>query len=407
MITSRSVALRNLLAENFRANPLYELVLFDRLPPSEQAMLIDLRSDQDFYGILRPRVANGLAIKSVCRNAALLYLTLREPGALPSYLTNNPVPDTNQSIAELVLDGVLEVKQVSDGTFVSGSEAYPVLYADRLPDKTRGTLSELSINALRYAQAFETEDAGRLSARLYFYNRTAASPRWLRQLPNEDSVLDWLGLSEGGPLRRRLRATWSELAASEISDGWRVWRRRNYSLSLSEQPDYKLYVSPLVSTMPEAFGKTIEVLGSSAAVRFKIGRDVYGLLRPDKFVAYFPTYETVAEAATSLRTILGDCSPHGVPFTADLTGDGLLSWGMDPPRSQRLLGWQPFESWRLWITNRLATSLIAARAATNRAIEPWRFAMERLELQGVDTGSWIPSRSIWNAAGQGEGGNCP
>jgi hypothetical protein len=381
-------------AARFRANPRYELVLFDRLPSDQQAVLTDLRADPDFYGILRPRDSSGLAIKSVCRDTALLYLTLQEPGALPGYVAANRSPDTNQSIAEMVLDGVLEIMRSVDGAFVSGAEAYSLLYTDRQLDCAVGKLARLSTDALRYGQALEIEDAGKLSARLYFYNRDPASPRWLRDLPNEDAVLEWMGLTVGSPLWRRLRLTWSEVPASERSEGWRVWHRRN-SQSRSAQTYFKLYVSPLAKTIPEAFARTLEMLSASHALRFKIGRDVYGLLRPDKLVAYFPTFEAVAEASESLRAVLHDCPAHGVPFTAELTDDGMLSWGMDPPRDQHLLGWQEFESWRLWLTNRLATSLIAARAAKTGPIEPWRFAMERIALEGINTATWTPSLAIW------------
>jgi hypothetical protein len=338
---------------------------------------------------------DGLAIKSVCRDTALLYLTLKESGPLPGYLTGSPAPDTNQAIAELVLDGVLEIKREGDNEFVSGSNAYPLLYADRPTERTGGALARLSVDALRYAQALEIDDAGKLSARLYFYNRQPASPRWLRDLPDEAAVAEWIGLGQDGPLVRKMRQSWSELAPPVPSDGWRVWRRRTESLARKGKTDYKLYVSPLASAMPDAFGRIVEVIGASEAVRFKVGRDVYGLLRPDKLVAYFPSFEAVSEAAESLRDALPGCQPHGVPFTAELTPDGLISWGMDPPRDRRILGWQEFESWRLWLTNRLATSLVAARSTVTGSIEPWRFAMERMELQGVDTTTWVPSQAIW------------
>ena len=44
-----------------------------------------VRKDPDFYGILRPRPgeAAALGVKSVDRETALLFLTLREPGPLP------------------------------------------------------------------------------------------------------------------------------------------------------------------------------------------------------------------------------------------------------------------------------------------------------------------------------------
>jgi hypothetical protein len=78
-------------------------------------------------------------------------------------------------------------------------------------------------------------------------------------------------------------------------------------------------------------------------------------------------------------------------------------------------------SWRLWLTNRLARALIAAVAAPSSALplpgvsgaaglagaaagetmEPWRFAVERLRLEGVDTDSWTPGGSLWRRQEEG------
>src|SRR5262249_12793704 len=80
------VALQDILDADFRGNPSYELVLFDRLPSDQREALKDLTNDPDFYGVLLPREGTGHAIKSVCRDTALLYLTLTEPGPLPSYV---------------------------------------------------------------------------------------------------------------------------------------------------------------------------------------------------------------------------------------------------------------------------------------------------------------------------------
>jgi hypothetical protein len=74
-----TVTLRNILDADFRANPAYDLVLFDRLPLEQREALKDLRNDPDFYGVLLPREGSGRAVKSVCRDTALLYLTLSRP----------------------------------------------------------------------------------------------------------------------------------------------------------------------------------------------------------------------------------------------------------------------------------------------------------------------------------------
>ena len=46
------VLLKNITGACFRANPGYQLVLFDRLPPEQQEALRDLTRDPDFYGVL-------------------------------------------------------------------------------------------------------------------------------------------------------------------------------------------------------------------------------------------------------------------------------------------------------------------------------------------------------------------
>lgn len=76
----------DILESVFCANPRYELVLFDRLPPAQRELLKDFRKDPDFYGLLRPLDESGLGVKSVSRDIALLYLTLKQPDKIPGYV---------------------------------------------------------------------------------------------------------------------------------------------------------------------------------------------------------------------------------------------------------------------------------------------------------------------------------
>src|SRR5260370_37417610 len=115
---NNGVALKNILDAEFRASPGYDLVLFDRLPPDQREALANLKNDPDFYGVLLPREGNARGIKSVCKDTALLYLTLNQAGALPAYLPAALGERCNQAAAELVLDGVLEIAR--DGRFVCG-----------------------------------------------------------------------------------------------------------------------------------------------------------------------------------------------------------------------------------------------------------------------------------------------
>jgi hypothetical protein len=127
---------------------------------------------------------------------------------------------------------------------------------------------------------------------------------------------------------------------------------------------------------------------------FKIGKDIYGLLRPDKIVAYCKSFEELSCLANTLLPEIKEYPAQGVPFTAGFGDTGILSWGTDPPDEVQVSNEINRESWRLWVTNRLAVALLAARAATTD-LEPWQFALERMRLEGVNTEKWIPSQTIW------------
>jgi hypothetical protein len=133
-----------------------------------------------------------------------------------------------------------------------------------------------------------------------------------------------------------------------------------------------------------------EVLPDSSAHFFKVGRSATGLLRPDKLVVYFRDFEPLEQAARELAIRLSGCAAHGVPFTASLGDDGLLSWGVDPLPEKGALSWRGPESWRLWVTNRLASALVSARKNITGTLQPWQFALERLRLENVDTITWAP-----------------
>ena len=112
-------------------------------------------------------------------------------------------------------------------------------------------------------------------------------------------------------------------------------------------------------------------------------------------VLYFPNQERLFAVASELASLLKGTAPHGVPFSAEITSDGLLSWGMDPPQRDRILAWQESESWRLWVVRRLAAAIIAVQADPRSTIAPSQFALERLRHEGVDVDTWMPSASIW------------
>lgn len=385
----------DLTSRRFRAGRAYELVVFDRLPVAEQAALGELYSDPDFYGVLKPVEASGLTVKVVGRDTALLWLTLREPGPLPFFvLRGNDPAGAARAMTDLVLDKVLEIE---DGDrFVAGATAAELLLGGA-GGAPAHRLAELSLAALRYAETLGITDPDALSARLYAFHRQPVTAAWGRRLPEREAVLSFVGAAEGTPRRRHLDRNWRLAPAGEIP-GWLAFSPRETGRERGSRKSYKLYVSPTIEELPAAFDAALGELGERGGGHFKVGENAAGLLRPDKLVLYFDELDDLLAAASRLEARLSGVTPHGVPFSAEIAAQGLLSWGMDPPKSERLLSWQEHGSWRVWVVRRLAAALIAAGAAEERTMPPWRFAVERMRREGVDVDRWTPSAAIWQAA---------
>ncbi|MFY9826913.1 MAG: hypothetical protein WAM82_36505 [Thermoanaerobaculia bacterium] len=345
---------QEILGRELRANPLYELVLFDRLEPELRRTLANLEKESGFYGVLRPAEGAALGLKSVDRDTALLFLTLRQPGRLPGYARLLAGEGAARVAAQLVADGVLEIA-TGDGGFVSGAAASPLLWGEGgETGKGRGRLADLSRAALRYGQSLALDDPLRLSLRLYGFNRRPLTPAWKRLLPEAAAVERHLGIAPGGPHRRLLDRSWSRSGSSEA---WLSWRWRGVDAGGDggrlggAGATWKLYVSPVPEALAGRFGRILDALAAARAPQFKIGLDAAGLLRPDKLVAYFPSFERLAAAAEALTGRLGDTPAQDVPFTSEIAAGGLLSWGVDPPAEGP---WSGRESWRLWLTLAIA-----------------------------------------------------
>lgn len=387
--------LRPILDRIFRANPGYELVAYNRLPAEQQELFVNLRRDPDFYGILRPRDGASLAVKSACRDTALLFLTLQEPDALPPFVLAGDSGETNRALAMLVLDGVFEME--TNGRMVHGAEAFADICEPPAAAAAISGIAAISRQALQYGQSLPLTEAAALSARLYSYGRLPLSPEWRRKYPNEDAVRRCLGVEPDGANTARLAQDWHALPPDPDNDGWIAWQSRHAPPPAEAM--YKLYVSPHPDHLRAAFDVMTPALTAARAHAFKVGKDLPGVLRPDKFVAYFATLAQVRQAAGAILDQLANCPAHGVPFTAEL-GSPLVSWGIDPPIESDAPVWLSRQSWRLWVTNRLALALLSARQndtqSDTQGMAPWQFAIERLRLEGVDTDTWTPIREERN-----------
>lgn len=379
----------------FRANPRYELVLLDRLASAERELLGE--PDGDLYGVLRPRRGTGLVARSVSSETALLFLTLSEPGPLPAYVVARLGSDMERTIGRLVLDGVLEIEQ--EGDYVCGAEARELVAAS--PSAAgHGRIGQLSVAALRYGQELSGLPEPLLALRLYFYGRQPVSSALRRGLIHEAAVAAHLGLEPGGSAREALDAGWREIppAAGEPRY-WRYWQSRpaQHGGTGHAAASYKLYVSPAIDALERAVATVAHSLaGARGVAAFKVGSEASGICRPDKLVVYFDRLDDLQAGAAVLREHLDGCPAHGVPFTAAVTHDGLLSWGADPPARSSARG--DSSSWRMWVTERLAEYIVVARSAGRSGLEPWQFALERLRLSGIDTDSWVPASGMWPEA---------
>jgi hypothetical protein len=390
----------------FRFNPALELVLFDRLEPELLARLSDLRRDPSFYGVLLPvdrshESAFAETTKAVDRESALLLLTLRTPGPIPEYARRILGADAWHTITSLVLDGVLEIEHV--GVFRSGPAAVDAMSVDGYDlgaevSQPRGLVGRLSIDALRHAAALPIDDVAALARRLYGYNRLPLTPtNAAPALPTTDFAR--LGLDAHG-VAATLDRDWT-CTSSGTDNEWLCWSAtERWESTDATRGTSKLYVSPAPSAVRDAFAATVAAATAHDALAFKVGAGHYGLLRPDKLVIYFRHREQLYAAAAALTDALAGAPAHGVPFTAAITADGMLSWAADPPAHAGLVGAIATESWRSWLTTQLATALIAGRTTDDHgsgSANAVRFALHRAVALRIDPSTWAPADTVWRA----------
>lgn len=386
-----------------RANPAYQLVALERLPGPERERLAGRGSAGDVYGALRPSSGSGLPTTLVSPDTALLLLSLAHPGPVPAYLAADD--DAGSALARLVLDRLLEIRV--GGEFVTGPAACEALRTGRShpgdEEDAEHPLQRLSTQAVRHAAALASADPIAVAARLYCYHRQPLTPRWARTLATEPDRDRFLGIGRNRPTGRLLDRHWHVAPQTSTADGWYSWQRRTWRPDSADRPlRYKLYVSPATEALPAVLETFVQVATEAGVPAFKLGRSPVGLLRPDKLVAYFASYDDLAAAAAQLRPAATGWPGHGVPFTGVIDPAGLLSWGLDPPlrgtgqaAGALDLPTATHQSWRMWVALRLAAALLSAKPQADGQPEPWRFALDRLRADGVDTATWAPSRDPW------------
>jgi hypothetical protein len=362
------------LAGDVRANAAYRLRPLDSLPGSYRQSLDALGIDTaTVVGILVARPASGLSSKVVDAAAADLFASLERPGRPPAAFVDR--------LPGLVLDSVLEVECPTG--FVSGPLAYQALRPDPGAPIAGDRLGRLSRSALEYAERLRLTSPNGLTARLYAYGRIPFSSRWRRAYPDREAVL---GLLPRRTMSRRWRGPSTGAGSHWLSWSWRDAPPGEPVAAFT----YKLYASPRPEELPDALPAVVEALTASAAPRFKVGADARGLVRPDKIVVYLRDVAETEAVAGTLGAALAGVAAHGVPFSAEIAGDGVVSWGGDPPREDAPIG-RRSESWRLSVCRRLAEGLVVAERARLVDARPLDFALARLAVDGVDVRSFSPA----------------
>jgi hypothetical protein len=333
----------------------------------------------------------------VSSETALLFFTLVTAGTLPRYALERLGSEAERTIRRLVLDGVLQV--LHEGRFVCGPHVAELFSTRRFPDERKRN-ADLSVAALQYGQELAGLPEAELALRLYFYGRQPVSPELSRWLVDTTAVAAHLGIGPDGPVRRLLGEGWAPIPVQTgVHEHWWQWLAPSTSRArtVPHAAGYKLYISPAVREVRTALETVAATLPTAHGVTgFKIGAGLPGICRPDKLIVYVAQLEDLHTFAQNLMRRLVGCPAHGVPFTAAVTDDGLLSWGADPPvmSADR----SDVTSWRMWVVEHLAEHLVWARMAPLTTLEPWQVALERLRLSGIDTDTWVPASGMWPEA---------
>lgn len=243
-------------------------------------------------------------------------------------------------------------------------------------------ISQLSSRALDLAAALPTIEAAIIARWLYHFGSLPRGPTIERDFGPGDDPMAVLGLTLGGVARRKLEAAYE----ATTYPGW-------LSFALTPTPVLiqaacKLYVSPRPEALATAFPIIAETFSEMEVRSFKVGRGIEGLLRPDKIIAYFDNRSDLDAVADTLCKKLNGCPAQGVPFTAEVGLDGVLSWGIDPPPSTEAL------SWRSWITKRLANEIVKVRPSSDSVAVA--AALSGVTALGVNTVRWTADRCTFS-----------
>ena len=363
----------------FRANPAFTLVDYESLPADQRAACRHLRDDPEFFGLLVAREGDPPTVKALQSGDALLFLALTAPKPIPSYFLRAH-DDFERYLGRLLLDRVIEVE--IDGKFRSG----PAI-AENAGELDEGSIAD---RALLYAAELAVEQPLTLAGRLYFFNRLPTSVADCTALPGTEAVRAYLGVSGGVSTESDVQLR--ESHSSDSRSAFMSWTNARSECRVAAP--FKLYVCPYPADLPAIFRTCATTAGRHGAFAVKVAADAPTLNRPDKFVAYFNTRGELDACAEAMGPVLSGLRVHELPFSGQLQVSA-LRWGVDPPITASGATSSRSESWRVWVTRKLASALVLAVQSGYTAQAAAAFAKHRVSLEGIDVRSWAPDGVVF------------
>ena len=388
---SLTLKCRFLLQEKFMPAPAFHLLEWRQLSQKDREHLATLHEDNNVYGYFLPKEPTPLLTPKVAyKEVAMLFRHLEHSSNLPHYLASSEA--NNDLVAELILDGIIQIEW--EGKFVCGSGSLAALFGEGIfENNTRpGILSTLSVQAIQFAWMLNETTRSLISTQLYKFNTTPWDHLEKDSFYAKHSVREYLFNSVGKTQAQLLESNWSFAEGAE-KRGWLAWTRPRKTAGKTHSPEtYKLYISPIIDDLPPVFARSIRIITDSDALSFKIGSSLNGILRPDKMVVYFDSYDSLLTASNILKKEIGSFQAQGVPFSAQLDEIGMLSHGVDPPMIDFP---EKIEtgSWRVIVCNELAISILICKHEQLTWSQSFAFSKARLLNAGIDMDSWRSTKN--------------
>lgn len=363
-------------------SPEYTLVEADKIVGDLRRELDPLIREQDVESFLLPKDGGAGGIIPLKGKRKEAFDRMKDGSAW-----NDAVGSLSLgTIEKLVTNGILTARWSSTELTGAAVVVLTRFLTDQL-EKTVLTSDPLSSACIAHASRFTPLDRLCVANRLYRYNHYSAfGSDVCEAISRRVNSL----LSAGGG------STFSEVAVSQASSGWHFFESKTIKPKRIRDFDYKLYLSPVPGDTEVCVRDLLTALSDTAASAWKVGRGSYGISRPDKICIYFSQQHEADAAAELLGATIKNIRVQGIPFTRRYDLTGLVSGGIDPPKSDLRDDQRMGTSWRVWISSKVGRSLVLAGAHKRYPISAEQNALWTLKVLGVDPERWcVTDENFW------------